>query len=134
MNAFHQLTILLRNALLVTLAVVFGFRLSDALGLPGGLQVISLIPAGYLFVRLSGDPIPPLKKWAPFAIAITGFSLLEPLVMETVRTHYPSVKDSSWPFNLINLVGFMAMMWLATLLESHWPFRSDEASTETDAP
>lgn len=134
MNAFHQLAILLRNALLVTLAVVVGFRLSDALGLPGGLQVICLIPAGYLLVRLSGDPIPPLKQWVPFAIAITGFLILEPLVMEAVRTHYPSIKDSSWPFNLINLVGFMAMMWLATLLESHWPFRSDEASTETDAP
>lgn len=134
MNAFHQLTILLRNALLVTLAVVGGFRLSDALGLPGGLQVICLIPAGYLFVRLSGDPIPPLKKWVPFAIAITGFLLLEPLVMEAVRTHYPSIKDSSWPFNLIGLVGFMAMMWLATLLESHWPFRSDEESSGTNTP
>ena len=131
MNAIRQIFILLRNTLLVTLAVAVGFTLGGAIGIPNWLQIVCLIPAGYLFIRLSGDPIPPMRRWVPYAVAITGVVSVMFLVNGLVRTHFPVLHGSSWPTILIYSVVLLPMRSFAAFIESHWPFGGADTSAET---
>ena len=134
MKAIHEIFILLRNTLLVTLAVVGGFILGSAIGIPSWLQIVCLIPAGYLFVRLSGDPIPPLRRWVPYAVAITGIVTVMSLAIGIIRSHFPSLHGSSWPSILIFSAAFLPMRALAGFIERHWPFGGANASADTKTP
>jgi len=134
MNAIRQVILLLRNTLLVTLAVVGGFTLGGAIGIPIWLQIICLIPAGYLFIRLSGDSIPPMRRWVPDAVAITGVVSVMSLANALVRTHFPSLSESSWPTILIFSVVFLPMKSFAAFIERHWPFRRADTPAETKTP
>jgi hypothetical protein len=131
MNAIRQIIVLLRNTLLVTLAVALGFTLGSAIGIPSWLQIICLIPAGYLFIRLSGDPIPPMRRWVPYAVAITGVVSMMSLATALVRTHFPSLYGSSWLTVLIFSVVFLPMRSFAAFIERHWPFGGADTSPET---
>ena len=134
MNAIHQVIILVRNTLLVTLAVAGGFTLGSAIGIPSWLQVVCLIPAGYLFVRLSGDPTPPMKRWASIAIATTAVMLAITLAYELIENHFPSLDKSFWPFSLIFIVTVMPVGEFAAFIERHWPFKSADTSAEMKTP
>lgn len=134
MNAIRQIIILLRNTLLVTLAVAGGFILGGAIGIPSWLQIVCLIPAGYLFVRLSGDPIPPMRRWVPYAVAITGVVAVMSLASGLVRSHFPSLDGSFWPSILIFSAAVLPMRAFAAFIERHWPFRGAVTSAETKTP
>jgi hypothetical protein len=134
MSALRQVIILLRDTLLVTLAVAGGFMLGGAIGIPGWLQIVCLIPAGYLYIRLSGDPIPPMRRWVPYAVAITVFVSVMSLANGLVRAYFPSLYESSWPTILIFGVAFLPMRSLASFIERHWPLGSSDPSPETKTP
>ncbi|MFT3992342.1 MAG: hypothetical protein QM680_13135, partial [Luteolibacter sp.] len=134
MNAIRPIIILLRNTVLVTLAVVVGFLVGSAIGLPNWLQVVCILPAGYLFLRLSGDPIPSSKHWIPHALAITILVAIMSLVTGLVRTRFPALYESSWTFIMIFFIMSMPMRALAALFERHWPIKDDGTSPEAKTP
>jgi hypothetical protein len=84
MKLTQEILLLLRNTLIVTLAVVLGFTIGSILRIPAALQVICLIPAGWLFYRLSGEKAPRPAEWIPslaaLALMLQGALLLVPLV------------------------------------------------------
>lgn len=129
----HEIIVLLRNTLLVTLTVALGFTLGSAIGIPSGLQIICLIPAGYLFIRLSGQPVPPLRRWGSYAVAITGIVSLMAFVSSLIQAHFASLHESSWPAIMIFSILFMPTTWLASVIERHWPFGESETSSEPDS-
>jgi hypothetical protein len=131
MNTIRQVIILLRNTLLVTLAVAGGFTLGGAIGVSNWLQIVCLIPAGYLFIRLSGEPIPPMSRWVPYAVGITGVVSVASLANGLVQTRFPSLSGSSWPTILIFSVAFLPMRSFAAFIERHWPFGGGDASPKT---
>ncbi|NLT70667.1 MAG: hypothetical protein GXX91_08220 [Verrucomicrobiaceae bacterium] len=135
MNAIRLIIVLLRNTVLVTLVVALGFALGEAIGLPTWLQIICLIPAGYLFLRLSGDPIPPMKRWVPHAIAITVVVGAWSTAIFLVRAGFPSFLESSWwPFILILAVLFSPTRSIAAKIEHCWPFGDVENPTGVESP
>ncbi len=77
MKLLRAAGLMLGKTLVVTVAVVLGFTLGRAFGLPIWLQVMFLAPAGYLFYRLDGDTPPPWWK-------ILGFLGLTALVSGSV--------------------------------------------------
>ncbi len=76
MNPIRGTSVVIRNAALVTLAVILGFCLGDALGLPVWLQGVFLIPAMLLFYALSGERRPALWKIFGFMGFLSIFVLL----------------------------------------------------------
>jgi hypothetical protein len=68
--------LIFRNTALVTLAVVVGFAIGSALGIPGLLQAVCLVPAGYLFFRLSGEKPPGVGKVVGFLALVSGIGFL----------------------------------------------------------
>jgi hypothetical protein len=64
------------KAAIVTVAVVLGFCVGSALGLPVWLQAVFLIPAMLLFCRLSGQRRPPIWKMIGFVGLLSIFVLL----------------------------------------------------------
>jgi Na+-transporting NADH:ubiquinone oxidoreductase subunit NqrB len=76
MNLICRTALILRNTFLVTLLVALGFMASDALNLPSWLGVFCLIPAGWLFMRLSGETPVQWGKLIGFLAVVSGFLLL----------------------------------------------------------
>jgi hypothetical protein len=64
------------KAAIVTVAVVLGFCLGSARGLPVWLQAVFLIPELLLFCRLSGQRRPPIWKMIGFLGLLSIFVLL----------------------------------------------------------
>ena len=93
MKSFREILRLLRNAVLVTVAVVLGFVVGGALGIPSWLQVICLLPAGYLFIRLSGEEIRSTANWLPYCIATLIFVGLIVLVIAFLEEQFPELSD-----------------------------------------
>ena len=90
MTALREIIILLRNTLLVVGTLALTFLLGAALSLPSWVQVIGFVPAGYVYLRLSGEPIPPVSRWLPVVILLClvtlAFTELFPLVPVHWRT------------------------------------------------
>lgn len=128
----HEIIVLLRNTLLVTLTVALGFTLCSAIGIPRWLQIICLIPAGYLFIRLSGQPVPPLRRWGSYALALSAVLSLFAFASGIIRAHFSSFHESSWPAIMIFSIIFLPTSWLASVIQRHWPFGGSEASSEPD--
>ncbi len=76
MNPIRDILGTIMKAAIITVAVVIGFGVGDALGLPVWLQGFFLIPAMLLFYRLSGDRCPARWKIFGFAALISIFVLL----------------------------------------------------------
>jgi hypothetical protein len=137
MNAIRQIFLLLRNTLLVMLAVAVGFTIGSAIGIPSWLQMVCLIPAAYLFIRLSGDPVPPIRRWVPYAVAITSFVMVMSVTIGLIRTHFPSLLGSSWPSLLIFSAIFLPMVPMgsfAAWIERYWPFGGADTTSESKPP
>lgn len=73
MKLLREFILLLRNTLFVTVAVILGFTLGSALGVPLWLQGFCLLPAALLFNRLSGGGVFAWGKVLIFLIVISGF-------------------------------------------------------------
>jgi energy-coupling factor transporter transmembrane protein EcfT len=76
MNPIRETSLVVRNAALVTVAVIFGFCVGSALGLPVWLQGLFLIPAMILFYALSGEQRPAFWKIFGFTGLLSVFVLL----------------------------------------------------------
>ena len=134
MNTIREILALLGKTLLVTLAVAGGFILGGMIGIPDWLQVVCLIPAGFLFFRLSGDPFPPKRRWVPYAVAIAGVASLMSFANGLLQSHFPSLYGSFWPHFLLFYVAIIPVRAFAALIERHWPFGAAETSSETRTP
>ena len=81
---------LIGKTVVVTLVVALGFMLCGWLGLPRWALGLGLIPAGYVFCWLAGEPFPSLGRWLPILLGVTlltyAFSTLFPAVPEFGRT------------------------------------------------
>ena len=91
MKLSREIMRLLLNTVLVTAAVVAGFLAGSALGLPVWLQGFFLLPAVWLFFRLSGDAPPPWWKMLGFLALISLYSLAAWLVFPYVPERYHGV-------------------------------------------
>lgn len=76
MNAIREISLTAWYAVLVTVAVVLGFVVGGALGIPIWLQGFFLLPAMFLFARLSGEHRPSLWKLVGFCALVSVFVLL----------------------------------------------------------
>jgi len=80
-----EVMVILGKTVLVTLAVPIGFILGGVLRLPDWAQAFGFLPAAYLFCRLSGEPVPPMRRWLPFLLGL-GFLTF---VFRSVYHHVP---------------------------------------------
>jgi hypothetical protein len=72
----REIALTLRNTLFVTVAVILGFTLGSAVGVPIWLQGFCLLPAALLFNRLSdGGPFA-WGKVLGFLIVLSGIALV----------------------------------------------------------
>ena len=85
MHILRETSLILRNTVLVTLAVVLGFTIGGARGIPAWLQGFCLVPAGYLFFRLSGGARPAWWKVFGFLTVLSGITF----VFSVVYPHIP---------------------------------------------
>ena len=88
MNPIGEITKTIMKAVIVTVAVVFGFCVGNALGLPVWLQAVFFVPAMLLFYRLSGQKRPPFWKMIGFAGLLSVFVLLISLGSKYVPEQY----------------------------------------------
>ena len=88
MNPIREISLTVRNAGLVTVAVILGFCVGSALGLPVWLQTFFLLPAVFLFCRLAGERRPSFWKIVGFAAVLSGFVLLFQLGSKYVPERY----------------------------------------------
>jgi hypothetical protein len=91
MNILRETSLILLNAVLVTLAVVLGFTIGGALGIPAWLQGFCLVPAGYLYFRLSGGAPPAWWKMLGFLTVLSGMTFIFTVVFTHVPQHYQTV-------------------------------------------
>ena len=88
MNTIREISHVVRNSALVTVAVILGFFVGSALGLPVWLQGLFLIPAMILFYALSGEQRPALWKIFGFTGLLSVFVLLVSLSFKYVPERY----------------------------------------------
>jgi hypothetical protein len=134
MNAIRQVIVLLGHTILVTLAVAGGFMLGSAIGIPSWLQIVCLVPAGYLFIHLSGEPIPPMRRWVSYMVAIIGLVSVVSFANWIIRNQFPSIHQSTWISSLIFGALLFPMRAIASYVQRHWPFRDTDNSSETRTP
>ena len=91
MNILRETSLILRNTVLVTLAVVLGFAIGGALGVPAWLQGFCLVPAGYLFFRLSGGARPAWWKVFGFLTVLSGIAFVFTVVLPHVPQRYQMI-------------------------------------------
>ena len=86
MSLIRETTLVVRNTLIIAAAVILGFLVGTAFGVPVWLQGFFLLPAGILFYKLSGDPLPPWWRMIGFlaVVSVFGgvFSLIVPFIPE----------------------------------------------------
>lgn len=117
MNSFREILLLLRNAVLVTVAVVLGFVVGGALGIPSWLQVVCLLPAGYLFVRLSGEGVPSSSNWLPYCITTSLFVGLIVLLIAFLEEQFPELSEGWIMLAFALLVAFAPVKEFASWLQ-----------------
>jgi hypothetical protein len=88
MNPIRETSLVIRNAALVTVAMVLGFCVGSALGLPVWLQGFFLIPAILLFYGLADERRPALWKIFGFTALLAVYVLLVSLVFKYVPEQY----------------------------------------------
>jgi len=88
MNAIRNISLTVRNAALVAVAVILGFAIGGALGFPVSLQAIFLLPATLLFYRLTGEDRPPIWKMVGFFALLSAFVLIVHLGLRYVPDRY----------------------------------------------
>ena len=104
-NIIREISLLFGKTFLVTLVVALGIGLCSWLGLPGWTQGFGLIPAGYVFCWLAGERIPPVRRWLPFLLGLTG-------LIYVFGTFLPHVADA---YRTAALVVFVALAtWLTS--------------------
>lgn len=88
MTIVRETLLILRNTVVVTLAVALGFTIGGAVGLPAWLQGFCLLPAGYLFYRLSGDAHPAWWKVIGFLTVLSAITFVFTIALAYVPERY----------------------------------------------
>jgi hypothetical protein len=91
MNILRETSLILRNSVLVTLAVVLGFAIGSALGIPTWLQGFCLVPAGCLYYRLSGSARPAWWKEFGSLTLLSGFLFVFTVIFPHVPQRYQMI-------------------------------------------
>lgn len=91
MSLISEITKLLRNTALVTLAAVLGFAAGSAFGVPVWLHGFFLLPAAVLFYRLSGDPRPPWWRMIAFCAVLSVYVGVFTLILPYVPKHFQTL-------------------------------------------
>ena len=107
---FREFMLLLRNTALVTAAVVLGFMIGGAIGIPGWLQGFCLLPAGYLYFHLAEVKPPSKLKIVAFMLAVSAISYVFHVV-------FPHVSSSWRTFAFLMLVMFSPIQPVTKWLE-----------------
>lgn len=71
MKMIKVIGLILGQTFLVTFVLTLTFSLFGLLGLPVWAQGFAIIPAGWVFARLSGERVPPVRHWLPFLLGLT---------------------------------------------------------------
>ncbi len=90
MTLLRETTLLLRNTVLVTVAVILGFTLGSALGVPAWLQGFCILPAALLFRRLSGGGPFAWGKVLGFLIVLSGITFVFTVAFPHIPPGYQS--------------------------------------------
>lgn len=110
MKLLREITLLLRNTLLVTVAVILGFTLGSAAGVPIWLQGFCLLPAALLFNRLSGG--------GPFAWGkVLGFLIVLSSITFVFTVAFPHLPPSYQSWAVVVLVMFAPVSSVTKWLE-----------------
>ena len=126
--------ILLRNAALVTGAVILGSLLGNALGIPIWLQAFCLLPAGYLFMCLFEEEKPPVSKWLPFGLSLSVLIGLIVGITSLIRSRYPDLPEIYSTLLFFFLVAIAPVQFVAKWLQQLWPQQPRASSPKTEAP
>lgn len=110
MTILRETSLLLRNTVLVTAAVILGFTLGSALGVPAWLQGFCLIPAALLFHRLSGGGPFAWGKVLGFLVVLSGITFVFTLA-------FPHLPPSYRSLGVVVLVMFAPVSSVARWLE-----------------
>ncbi|MGI9241399.1 MAG: hypothetical protein ACR2RV_11400 [Verrucomicrobiales bacterium] len=127
MNKFSEIFILIRNAALVTGAVILGSLLGNALGIPIWLQAFCLLPAGYLFICLFEEGRPPASKWLPFGLALSLFIGLIVGITSLIRSRFPELSDLYSALIFFFLVAIAPVQLVTGWLQRLWPQKQGAA-------
>ena len=100
MNLKWEIFLLLRNTAIVTVAVVVGFMIGAAIGIPAWLKGFCLIPAGFLYLHLTGEKRPSSIKVMSFLLDLAAIGLV-------LQYAFPMIPDSwkTYAFVLIGILG-----------------------------
>lgn len=90
MSILRETSLILRNTVLVTAAVILGFTLGSALGVPAWLQGFCLLPAALLFHRLSGGGAFAWGKVLGFLIVLSGLTFVFTVAFPHIPPGYQS--------------------------------------------
>jgi|GEM_PF-2626580 len=88
MTILRETSLILRNKVFVTLAVILGFVLGSAVGVPVWMQGFCLLPAGLLFYRLSGDARPAWWRVSSFLTVLSGITFVFMVAFPHVPVRY----------------------------------------------
>ena len=110
MKLLREITLLLRNTLLVTVAVILGFTLGSAVGVPIWLQGFCLLPAALLFNRLSDGG--PFAWWR-----VLGFLIVLSGITFVFTVAFPHLPPSYQSWGVVVLVMFAPVSSVSKWLE-----------------
>ena len=110
MKLLRETALILRNTLLVTAAVIRGFTLGSAFGVPIYLQGFCLLPAALLFNRLSdGGPF----AWWP----VLGFLVILSGITFVFTVAFPHLPPSCQSWAVVVLAMFAPVSSVTKWLE-----------------
>ena len=112
MKILRETVLVLRNTVLVTVAVIFGFGAASAFSLPLWVWFPCLLPAGYLFLRLSGAKPPHgWKLLGFFSICAVTLSIYLGLISPHVPDKYQTLGLALTAAINLKLI-YMSAHWL----------------------
>lgn len=100
MNVLRPISRITWHAVLVAAAVILGFAVGGWIGIPVWLQGFFLLPAVFLFCRLSDDPRPSIWKSIGWIALLSVFVLFVSLGAKIVPERY------FWAYYILIIVFF----------------------------
>lgn len=119
MKLLREISLLLGNTLLVTVAVILGFTLGSAVGVPIYLQGFCLLPAALLFNRLSDGG--PFAWWR-----VLGFLIVLSSITFVLTVAFPHLPPSYQSWAVVVLVMFAPVSSVTKWLERRFGRTSPE--------
>ncbi len=113
MKFLRETALILRNTLFVTVAVILGFTLGSAVGVPIYLQGFCLLPAALLFNRLSDGG--PFAWWR-----VLGFLIVLSSITFVFTVAFPHLPPSYRSWGIVVFVMLAPVSSVTKWLERHF--------------